>query len=577
MKKSTIGKLAAFALLLVGVLAGTVKLTSAATTTGIDPANVNVDYVNETITVTTTNDKIVYYTETYNKDISRWDACEVRNGKAVFDISWVNESKTVRIYLCGDVNTAVTSVDITWEEDFGVTFTGTLLNTDITEAETWKRVYAKYPNFSEDTGYLIFTLEENGRDMSYFPNESLDTIQWRKGDDGVWRNFSELDLKEMNIRGIKLEFRIVANNTERASSIANISISKLTSAPVITVNPDTMTVGVKNGMEFSFDKENWILIPDYNKKFGTEDYLVTEATRNTAIEAIYTDQRITTVLMQELLQTKVSSFVMNTPMSKTSLEQYKNDFTLGETGIIVYVRDAATNRKAASKIAEVIIPYAADGKAEADANALKFSYGESKTNTGGIVVENTSTDKYQVAVVTPEDAEFSKIGTSEENNLDLSNMKWTSIKGGKTLKIANKKVPSGSYLVYRIAGENGQLPSTYLISDQMNYDVLTYAGIASAKKNAGDVLEAVVSTNLTADEVSFQWQRCADIKATEPKWTDISGATSSTYTLGEADANQYVRVKVTDKHGTVMYSDETGPVKYVAPTPTPTPTPAASN
>lgn len=585
MKKSTIGKLAAFAMVLLCVLVCTMKLT--ATAGAIPAANVNVDYVNETITVTTDSDKVVYYTETYNKDISRWDACEVRektdeNGNtvktAVFDISWVNENKTVRLYLCGDVNTDVISVDITWEEDFGVEFTGTLLNTDITEAETWKEVYEKYPNFSEDTGYLIFTLEENGRDMSYFPNESLDTIQWRKGDDGVWREFSELDLKEMNIRGIKLEFRIVANDAARASSTAGISISKLTSAPAVVVNPDTMTVGLKNGMEFSFDKENWIMIPSYNKKFGTEDYLVEESVREAAIEEIYTNQRITSVLMQALLKTRVSSFTMNTPMSKDNLTtDYADKFTFTDEGIVLYVRDAATNRKAASKIAEVIIPYAAENMAIANAGDLKFSYGESKTNTGGIVVENTTEYKYQVGVITPEDTQFEQIASNPQD-IDLSNMKWTSIKGGKTLKIANKKVPKGSYLVYRIAGEDGNLPSTYQIYGPMEYNELTYAGTVVGKKAAGETIEAVVSTNFeknangTYDGLTFQWQRCANPKAADEEWENIKDATAPAYELTNDDSQKYVRVVVTNKVSVsgiekeiVMTTDPEGPIAYVVP------------
>ena len=197
MKKSTIGKLAAFAVMFVFMLLCTMKLT--ATADPIDSDDIEVDYVNETITITT-DDEIVYFTENYVKDVAKWSACEVRDGKAVFDISWVNENKTVRIYVCGDKNTEVVNVDITWEEDFNVEFTGTLLTTDITEAEEWKEVYEDYDKFSEETGYFIFTRRVNGRDMSYF---ELDNIQWRKGDDGVWRDYDELDLREMNIRGIK--------------------------------------------------------------------------------------------------------------------------------------------------------------------------------------------------------------------------------------------------------------------------------------------------------------------------------------------------------------------------------------
>lgn len=590
MKKSTMWKLAAFALMFVFMLACTMKLT--ATATAIPAANVNVDYVNETITITT-DDEIVYFTENYVKDVEKWSACEVRNGKAVFDISWVNENKTVRIYVCGDKNTEVINVDITWEEDFGVDFTGTLLTTDITEADEWKKEYEKYPNFSEETGYFIFTRRENGRDMSYF---DLENIQWRKGDDGVWRDYDELDLREMNIRGIKLEFRIVASNAggARASSVAAASVSKLSSQPKVSVNENTMTVAVKNGMEFSFDKENWIMIPEYNKKFGTEENkFVTETERDKAIETIYTSERVTSILMQEFIKEMVTDFTMNTPMSKSNLEAKcaGKGMTFTDEGLLVYVRDAGTRRKAASKILEVYIPYADENveKEIADVENAKiaFSYGESKTNTGGIVVNNNSdTYKYQVAVIKPTDDAYKQIEAGNEDNIDLSGISWTSVKPGKMLKISNKKVPKESYLLYRIAGEDDSIPSSYQVYGPLKFDHLTYVGIANAKKISGQTLTAVISTNLTEQDVTYQWQYYKKNDDGTYTWTPIAGATASTYKLTNNEADTYVKVVVTrvvpDDNGKqktiVMESDQVGPVKGVkeeAPaTPTPTPTPA---
>ena len=562
--------------LLLGIFSIGMMRLSAASAGAISDANVTVDYVNETVTVET-DDEIVYFTDVYNKDIKKWDECEVRDGKASFDISWIASNKTVRLYLCGDKNTDVISVDITWEEDFNVEFTGTLLATDITEAERWKQVYANYESFSEDTGYFLFTIEENGRDMSYF---DLENIQWRKGDDGVWRDYDELDLREMNIRGIGLEFRVVADNAgpARASSTAKISVSKLMSAPVILVNPNTMTLGIKNGMEFSFDKENWILIPEYNKKFGSDEYLIEEDEREDAIEKIYTNQRLTTLIMQEVLKTQDDRFTMNTPMNKDNLKDFNTNgqvFELTDEGIVLYVREIGTDRKAASKIAEVIIPYAPEGMAIAEEGALKFSYGESKTNTGGIVVENTSKYKYQVGVITPE--EWAKISDSQDD-INLANMKWTSIKAGKMLKISNKKVPKGSYLVYRIAAEDGQLPSTYRIYGPMEYNELTYAGIAPGKAAAEETREVVVSTNFekkndgTYEGLTFQWQRSANKLAADEEWENIPGATGPTYKLTNDDSTKYFRVVVTNRvvigsttKEIIMATDPEGPVAYVAP------------
>lgn len=591
MKKSTIWKSVAFVLMFVCVLTCAMKMT--ATADAIDAANVHVDYVNESITVETTEDKIIYYTETYNKDLSRWDACEVRNGKAVFDISWINSNKTVRIYICGDENTDVINADITWEEDFKVEFTGTLLSTDITEADKWKKAYegdgtqgSGYPNFDESTGYFIFSLKENGRNNYYF---DMENIQWRKGSDGVWRDYDELDLREMSIRGIRLEFRVVANNgnpdadvaPSRASSVAAITVSKQTTAPKITVSAESMCVVLKNGMEFSFDKENWFLIPEYNKKFGTDVKFVTKEDRKDAIEEIYTTQRVSSVLIQELIKQQVEDFPMNSAMDEDTLKAAcGSDVKYGDKGILLYVREAGKARKSASKAAEVQLPYAVKEMeqeiAAADAK-IKFSYGDSKTNTGGIVIENTSEYKYQVGVITPQDKEFAKIGTAEEANIDLSTIKWTSVKGDRMVKIMNKKAPAGSYLIYRIGSEDGNLPTSCKLYGPLEYDHLTYAGIASAKKMTGETLEAVASTNMydddrnLVDSLSFEWQRCFDVKAEEVEWEAISGANGSTYTLTEDDANCYVRVKITDEYDNEKYSEEFGPIKLAVPKATPTP------
>lgn len=589
MKKSKYGKMAAFLALLTVMVIGTTKWNASADAIPSDA--VEVDYVNETITVRTETDEVIYFTDVYNKDVSKWDACEVRervekdvdgnvitdgNGDPVtykaasFDISWLNTSKTVRLYICGDVNTSVISKDITWEEDFAVSFTGTLLTTDITEAATWKQIYAAYPNFTEDTGYFLFTIEENGRDMSYF---NLENIQWRKGDDGVWRDYDELDLKEMNIRGVSLEFRVVANNIDRyrASSTAKITVSKLLSGPAITINTNAMTVGLKNGMEFSFDKENWFMIPDYSKKFGTEIYVVDENAREIAIEKLYTNVKLAGMIMQDILKKSVATgFTMNTPMDEVSLKKdYPTAFEYKDgEGIILYVRDLGTDRKAASKITEVIIPFADSNAAEANPDELLFSYGESKTNTGGIVVENKSTVKYQVGVITEE--EYEKIKDNPDD-LDLSNMKWTSVSAGKMLKISNKKVPKGARLVFRIAGENGQLPSTYAISEPMLYDHITYAGIGTATMAVGQTLTAVPSTNFSElgddgnyKNLTIQWQSSAD----KVEWENI--ATGSTFEMNDATGNKYIRVVITDNYGNSKTSDPVGPVK---PAPTPKPEP----
>lgn len=589
MKNKKQWKLGICAFFVMFLLVGVMKISVLAEDAqAIDEDNISVDYIKETVTINVEEDEVIYYTDKYYPDLSKWDACEVREidgeNKAVFDISWVNEEKTVRLYLCGDVNTKVINVDLTWQEEFGVQFVGTLLAADITEVERWQDTYKKYDNFSEDTGYFIFTLEENNRDNYYF---DLDTIEWRKGNDGEWRPFEELDLKEMNIRGIKLEFRIKSEKLTRASSIAKCTIAKLAQAPEITVNTDIMAIEIKNGQEFSLDKENWTLIPAYSKKQGTEDYLVDEITRENAISPIYTNQRITELLIQ-----KVLGLTANEEMTIEKLGAGNFDFELDEEGnkigIIVYVREAGTEKKAASLIKEVIVPFVNSTISVADEKDLEIYHGESKTGSGGIICVNVSATneayngvgvKYQIAILTPEEY-MAYEAEGKLQDIDVSQLKWTSIKPGRMLKLANKKVEEGSYLLYRIAGEDGSLPSTYLISEKISYDQITYVGFASASKTTvGNTLTAVISTNVKEDTtITYQWQRykpaeneIVDAEAIpEEGWSEIEitqdeDENDATYKLTEDDAGCYIRVVVSNA-SSEKASEPVGPIKAGAST-----------
>ena len=191
-----------------------------------------------------------------------------------------------------------------------------------------------------------------------------------------------------------------------------------------------------------------------------------------------------------------------------------------------------------------------------------------------------------MAVIKPTDAEYTKIGTADEDNINLSGISWTSVKAGKMLKISNKKVPKDSYLIYRIAGEDDSIPSSYQVYGPLKYDHLTYVGIANAKKVSGQTLKAVISTNLTEQDVTYQWQyyKLVDKDKEIYEWTDIAGATASTYKLTNNEADTYVKVVVTrivpDDNGKqkiiVMESDQVGPVKGIKEETPATPSPEPS-
>ena len=204
-----------------------------------------------------------------------------------------------------------------------------------------------------------------------------------------------------------------------------------------------------------------------------------------------------------------------------------------------------------------------------------ITYGESKTGTGGVICTNISSAnsdypegvKYQMAIISPKEyAEYEAAGDLPDN-IDVSKLKWTIIKPGRMMKLTNKKVQEGSYIVYRIAGEEDRLPSTYLISEEIRYDRITYAGLSSSKRDVGDTLEAVVSTNINLETqtVEYKWQRCNNIDAEVQVWEDITDEegnviNTSTYTLTEEDLDHYVRVVISNAVSEKA-SEPIGPVR----------------
>ena len=103
--------------------------------------------------------------------------------------------------------------------------------------------------------------------------------------------------------------------------------------------------------------------------------------------------------------------------------------------------------------------------------------------------------------------------------------------------------------------------------DQATYYIIEYSGVVpTTVTTIQKSLAATVASDFTEDKVlyadasliahtagvgtvSWQWQRSGDGGAT---WVDISGATSSSYTLVDGDAGKLVRTKgsYTDGQGT---------------------------
>ncbi len=494
-----------------------------------------IDYNKESVVIDESSlsvseqDSLIYFTDIYTADLEKWYKCELRDGVALFDVAWARSNADVKIYICGDVHSKISSIVVKWQDTLGVKFTGTLLATDITDAEFWKAKYAEpayADHFGEDTGYFIFTKKVNNREETYL---QLENIQWRKGTNGNWHDYSELDPHEMEIRGGALEFRIKSVSSadatngigNRYSSVARYTLPKILPGPIVNITMTDGTINLKNGQEYSLDGIEWTLIPAYATNGTTTEPTVPSSDRLTAISPITTTARVTKFLAQQALGLSNSS-----PIT---------------TSYTLYVRTAGAQRAAASRITEITIP-ASGSISDAEFDNITVDYVDSKSGNGGIQVSNGNDSDFQVAVITPNDANrygltnFPAAGAAvvESNfpNLPVTSLQWTTLKANSYTKIAFSRAVSGSIVIVRKTGTKIELPSPYRIcTPSLDYsEALTYASISGSAKlgytltaNPSSNLNPKLSTNLS--DFEFKWEYASAKNATA--WTEIEGVGNS--------------------------------------------------
>ncbi len=515
--------------------AANIGVYAAPNTTAVPSDLIVVDYDRESVVIDETSlpasgrDTVIYFTDVYTADMNKWYKCKLRDDVAMFDISWLKKNADVKLYIAGDIHEKVSSIVLKWQDTLSVKFTGTLLATDITDAEKWKEKYAEpayADHFGEDTGYFIFTKKVNNREQTYL---DLENIQWRKGTNGNWHDYDELDPHEMEIHGGMMEFRIksVSQSNDpagignRYSSVARFTIVKILPGPVVNVTMTDGTINLKNGQEFSLDGENWTLIPAYATNGTTTEPTVPSSDRLTAISPITTTARVTKFLAQQALGISSSGFITSP--------------------VTLYVRTAGSQKAAASGVTEITIP-ASGELTSAEFSNISIEYVASKSGNGGIQVSNGNAEDYQVAVINPVDAaRFGLTGfpaagqavsTSDFPELPVTSLQWTTLKGNSYTKIAYSRAVSGSIVIVRKTGTKTELPSPYRIcSPSLDYsEALTYASISGSAKLAY-TLTANPSTNLNAklasnpSDFNFRWEYGDSKNATT--WTEIEGVGNS--------------------------------------------------
>lgn len=570
------------------LLCGAKQTYAAGNATMLEDNAIKVNYENEEIVVTAGQNTSVFYSD--NPNATMWEEVKVdANGEAIFDISWVRPNVTTRVYVKGDKDSLVTARYIEAQEKLSAEFVGDISAADVVDIDVWKREYRSYPNFSGETGYILFFTKNGGAETAYF---DMENIEWKKGMNGNWRPFDQLDLGQMNAKGVTLYFRIKAVNDKidagsqklvsgkRYSTEAKVFLQKVAAAPTVSVNNATMTLSIRNGMEYSINGKDWFLVPTYQKN-ATSDEVSIPVVDFDLLPT--TNRRVTTVAIPLVLNVMTGGKVdINRRIDATLVAENPGKYMVekngaGEVvGIYVYVRTAAGERKSASKIEKVLIPFS--DSVPNVARDITVTYQNTKSGTSGIAItNNTSTldgTNYQYAIVDDPDNL-----TAEE----LGELKWSTLKAAKTVKISSTKALTGKYLIFRVtATSKDELPSVYeKYRYQIQYDKVTYAAISNTSLYPGGVITAVTSNNAISGEITYTWERSDKASGEYTVISSGAGYANSIYTIKEEDIGYYIRVVISN---TSSVTGETASVtskcsgKIVkdptAPTPTPTPSPA---
>ena len=543
MKKLLKGTLLLLGALAVTLFTGNVRAEAAGNATMLPDASIRVDYEYEEMVVDAGKNTVIYYSDNANSSV--WEEAKVVNGKAVFDISWVKPGTTTRVYLRGDADTIVTARYLDAQEKLSADFVGDISAADVVDIDIWKSVYAQYSNFSAETGYILFFTKQGGAETAFF---DVDRIEWKKEATGNWRPFKELDLSQMNAKGVTLCFRIKAVNDAdtadkksgtRYSSEAKIIVQKISAAPTVKVNNASMSLGIRNGMEYSLNKEDWNLVPVYSKD-ATDDVISLPVVPFDVLPT--TNRRVTSLAIPLVLgvdaNEKIDASLIQANPGKFHYETNEEGEIIG---IYLYVRTAAGGRKAASKVEKVLIPFS--GSEPNVATDITVEYQNTKSGTSGVMITNNTKGEdatvYQYAIVDDPDNL-----TAEE----LSGLRWSTLKAAKTMKVSSSKALPGQYLIFRKAPEGkAELPSNYEKHPyQIQYDKVTYAAFSSTSLYPGGVITAVTSNNAIAGEITYTWQKCQTSTGEFVTIASGTGYNASKYTIKDSDVGYYIRVVISN-------------------------------
>ncbi len=341
------------------------KTTSAAGSITVTEIN----YLESTLTLKVSGDTKVYFSDSKKTVWDEVPGSIGSDGKITMDISWISVSQNYVLNFKGDVSTDIVSVTIP------------------KQATNFKATFNKV------------------KGVVTFSNAGARAVEWRKDGSTSWNTLNTdaftAWLASLYDNGAVLRFRLApVNGTgstdvgSRASKEVAVTISKKASAPNVTVNGSSFTIGVKKGMAYRTVNAD-ATTTDWTTIGSSASLLLSDV----AAKALYKDT--------------------GTAQSKVTLQ----------------FRTNATSSAMVSKIATVTVPVQ-EGPPDENTYGISLSYLSSSSLSLAIKAAS-STVPFEYTVVEADD------------ELLLTSASWTTVSSSTAVTLTKAKAPVGSHIYVR--------------------------------------------------------------------------------------------------------------------------------
>lgn len=368
------------------------------------PVTVNmVDYVNESIIINNNGNSRIYFATESDAARNLWESMFADTGTtSSIDFSWVTSTADQAIIIKGEdgVQTRVVLKERAKKLEITISY------------ENMSKL-----NKTDTIASMLNIMSTAGTGNNPI---TFSDLEWRKGENGSWKNTALLtvaELEKLQIKGADLYFRIKALNDttlkdgtggRRVSKEVRLKIAKKASPVVAGIDGEDFTAEIKYGREYRVTYNgittNWVQV---------------------------TDRTIREVPLAVILN--------NGSNGLTADKSFP--------AMLIEVRDYATVRTAASKITEILLKaqrkltssiitgVAPDIDNTADPNIYISYFGASNIS---ITIPSASGDNpYQYCIVQPGDV------------FDLERVTWYSITRNSEVKVLASRATEGSEIYIR--------------------------------------------------------------------------------------------------------------------------------